>query len=64
MAKKYRFRFSETNYVEFTQKDFDRFDDVVFTDDNSKGKIIPIKCFNNKVFKIITPLDMIEEYND
>jgi len=60
MAKKYRFRFSETNWVEFTQEKLDSFDDVVYTDDNSKGKIIPIKRFDYKVFKIIAPLDMIE----
>jgi hypothetical protein len=60
MAKKYRFRFSETNWVEFTQKKLDSFDNVVYTDDNSKGKIIPIKRFDYKVFKVIAPLDMIE----
>jgi hypothetical protein len=64
MAKKYRFRFSETNWVEFTQKKLDSFDDVVYTDDNSKGKIIPIKRFDYKVYKIIAPLDMIEPLED
>ena len=64
MAKKYRFRFSETNWIEFTQKKLDSFDDVVYTDDNSKGKIIPIKRFDYKVFKVIAPLDMIEPLED
>lgn len=64
MAKKYRFRFSETNWIEFTQKRLDSFDDVVYTDDNSKGKIIPVKRFDYKVFKVIAPLDMIELLED
>lgn len=64
MAKKYRFRFSETNYIEFTQEELDSFDNVFYADDNSKGKIIPIKRFDSKGFKVITPLDMIELLED
>ena len=64
MAKKYKFRLSETNWLEFTQKDFDRFKNVDFIDDNIKGKIIHIKRFDGKEFQVIAPLDMIEEYND
>lgn len=64
MAKKYRFRSSETNWVEFTQKDFDRFKNVDFIDDNTKGKIIHIKRFDGKEFQVIAPLDMIELLED
>ena len=65
MAKKYRFRLSETNYAEFTQKELDGFKNVYFIDDNSKGKIIPVKrTFDNLIFQIIAPLEMIEGYND
>lgn len=64
MAKKYRFRFSETNWIEFTQKELDSFDNVFYTDDNSEGKIIPIKRFDYKVYKVIAPLDMIELLED
>ena len=65
MAKKYRFRLSETNWVEFKQKNLDNFDNVVFADDNSKEKIIiPIKRFDNKEYKVIAPLDMIELLED
>ena len=65
MDKKYRFRFSETNYVEFTQKELDGFKNVDFIDDNTKGKIIPVtRAFDKQNYQIIVPLEMIEEYND
>lgn len=64
MAKKYRFRFSETSWVEFTQEKLDNFDNVVFTNDNSKGKILPIKRFDNQEFQVIAPLEMIELLED
>jgi hypothetical protein len=61
MTKKYKFRFSETNYVEFTQKDFDGFKNVDFIDDNTKGKVIPVtRAFDKQKFYVIAPLDMIE----
>ena len=62
MAKKYRFRLSETNWVEFTQKELDSFKDVNYIDDNTKGKIIPInRAFDNGLYQVIAPLEMIEE---
>ena len=60
--KKYKFRLSETNYVEFTQKDLDGFRNVEFTNDNGKGKIIPItRQFDKQNYQIIVPMEMIEE---
>ena len=65
MAKKYKFRFSETNWIEFTQKDLNGFKNVDFIDDKSKGKIIPIKrAFDNQTYQVIIPLDMIELLED
>lgn len=64
MAKKYRFRLSETNYVKFTQKKLDGFQNVNFIDDKSKGKIIPVKRFDNQTYQVIAPLDMIELLED
>ena len=65
MSKKYKFRLSETNWVEFTQKDLDGFQNVNFIDDNGKGKIIPIKRqFDNSVYDIIVPLELLEECKD
>lgn len=65
MAKKYRFKLSETNWVEFTQKDFDRFKNVDFIDDNTKGKIIPVtRAFDKQNYQIIVPLEMIELLED
>lgn len=60
--KKYKFRLSETNWVEFTQKDLDGFKDVNFIDDNGKGKIIPIKRqYDGNVYDAIVPIELIEE---
>jgi hypothetical protein len=60
--KKYKFRLSETNWVEFTQKELDSFKDVCYIDDNTKGKIIPInRAFDNGLYQVIAPLEMIEE---
>jgi hypothetical protein len=60
--KKYKFRLSETNWVEFTQKELDSFEDVNYIDDNTKGKIIPInRAFDNGLYQVIAPLEMIEE---
>lgn len=60
--KKYRFRLSETNFLEFTQKDLDGFKNVSFIDDNGKGKIIPVKRqFDGNVYDVIVPLELIEE---
>lgn len=62
---KYKFRLSETNYVEFTQKELDGFKTVDFIDDNSKGKIIPItRAFDKQNYQIIVPLEMIEEIKE
>lgn len=59
---KYRFRLSETNFIEFTQKDLDGFRDVDFIDDNGKGKIIPIKRqYDGNVYDVIVPIELIEE---
>lgn len=60
--KKYRFRLSETNFIEFTQKDLDGFRDVNFIDDNGKGKIIPVKRqYDGNVYDVIVPIELIEE---
>lgn len=64
MAKKYRFRLSETNWVEFTLKELDGFKNVDFIDDKIKGKIIPIKRFDNQGYQVIAPLEMIEPLED
>lgn len=60
--KKYKFRLSETNWIEFTQKDLDGFKDVNFIDDNGKGKIIPIKRqYDGNGYDVIVPIELIEE---
>lgn len=60
--KKYKFRLSETNWIEFTQKDLDNAKTVNYVDDNSKGKILPIKRqFDGKIYDIIIPVELIEE---
>lgn len=65
MKKKYKFKLSETNWVEFTQKELDGFKNVDFIDDNSKGKIIPVtRAFDKQNYQIIVPLDMIELLED
>ena len=63
--KKYKFRLSETNWIEFSQKDLDGFRNVEFTDDNGKGKIIPItRQFDKQNYQIIVPIEMIEEMKE
>ena len=58
---KYRFRISETNYVEFTQEDLDKFRDVDYIGEDVKGKIIPVtRSLDGKHYDIIAPLEMIE----
>lgn len=60
--KKYKFRLSETNWVEFTQEDLDSFRDVDYIGENAKGKIIPVtRGLDGKHYDIIAPLEMIEE---
>lgn len=62
---KYKFRMSETNYVKFTQKEFDEFKNVQYIDDNSMGKVIPvIRAFDNKTYQLLVPLEMIEEIEE
>lgn len=62
MSKKYKFRLSETNFLQFTEENLKKFKDVTFVDDNGKGKIIPIKReFDGQVYDIIVPLELIEE---
>lgn len=62
MSKKYKFRMSETNFLMFTDKELKNLRDVTFIDDNSKGKIIPVKRdFDGQVYNIIVPLELIEE---
>lgn len=64
-TKKYKFRLSETNWVEFTQKELDGFGNVDFIDEDGNGKIIPVKrAFDNQVYDVIAPLDMIELLED
>ena len=63
--KKYKFRLSETNWIQFTQKDLDGFKDVQFIDDMGKGKIIPIKReFDGNVYDVIVPIELIEEIQE
>lgn len=62
---KYKFRMSESNRVEFTQKEFDEFKNVQYIDDNSMGKVIPVKrAIDNKIYHLLVPLEMIEEVED
>lgn len=63
--KKYKFRLSESNWIEFTQEDFDKFQNVQFTDYDGKGKIIPVtRTFDKETYQIIVPLELIEDLND
>jgi hypothetical protein len=65
MQDRFKFRLSETNWVEFSQKELDNFQNVNFIDENSKGKIIPVKrTFDNQTYQVIAPLDMIELLED
>ena len=60
MAKKYRFRLSETNWVEFTQKELDKFSNVDFIDEDGKGKIIPVKrAFDKQVYDVIGIVNVV-----
>ena len=65
MTKKYKFRLSETNWIEFTEKELNNFKNVNFIDDNSTDKVIPIKrAFDNQTYYMIVPLEMIELQKD
>ena len=58
--KRYKFRMSETNYIEFT--DLNGFKNVQYIDDGSMGKVIPVvRAFDNKTYHLLVPLEMIEE---
>lgn len=60
--KNYKFYLSGTNYINISKNELKNCKNVVFIDDNnSKGKIITIKRYDGKRFKIIVPLDMLEE---
>lgn len=62
---KYKFRMSETNWIQFTDKELESFRDVQYIDDNSKGKIIPVnRGFDNKTYHLLVPLEMIEEVKE
>lgn len=59
---KYKFRMSETNWIQFTDKELESFKNVQYIEDNSMGKVIPVKReFDNKIYHLLVPLDMIEE---
>ena len=63
--KKYKFRLSENNWIEFSQKELNGFKNVQFIDDNGKGKIIPVKrMFDGNVYDLIVPIELIEEMNN
>lgn len=64
--KNYKFRLSESNFIKFTQKELDGFQDVTFQDENNKkGKIIPVnRSFDHQVYDLIVPLELIEECED
>lgn len=63
--KKYKFRLSESDFITFTQEELDGFKDVTYINDNSKGKRIPIKRdFDNQIYDLIVPLELIEECED
>jgi hypothetical protein len=62
MSKKYKFRLTVNNWLQFTEKDLKNFKDVTFVDDGGKGKIIPVKRdYDGQVYDIIVPLELIEE---
>lgn len=63
--KKYKFRLSESNWVEFTQKELDSFQNVDYLDTKGKGKIIPVtRTFDKQNYNLIVPIEMIEEINE
>ena len=58
MSKKYKFRISETNFLQFTEENLKNFKNVTFID----GKIIPVKRdLDGQVYDIIVPLELIKE---
>lgn len=60
--KKYKFRLSETNWIEFTQKDYDNAKEIRYYNDMSRGIIIPVKRqFDGNGYDIIVPIELIEE---
>lgn len=61
MSKKYKFRISEMAFLKFNKEDLDSFPNVEYTDDKGKGKIIPVKRFDNQTYSLIVPLELIEE---
>ena len=63
-TEKYEFHISETNSISFTEMDLLSFKNVEYTDDNGKGKIIPIKRDDGKFFQIIVPIELIEEVRE
>ena len=62
--KRYKFRMSETNWIEFTEKDLNEFQNVGYYD-GGKGKIIPVtRTFDKQNYKLLVPIEMIEEIKD
>lgn len=57
---KYVFYLTENAFIEFSKKEFERFRNVEYIDDNSKAKLINVTRFDKKRYQIIVPLDMIE----
>ena len=62
--KKYKFRFNDSTYIDFTEEKLKNAQNVDFIDDNSKGKLFYVNREDNKQYMIIIPLDMIEEVLD
>ena len=62
MSNKYKFRLSETNWIEFTQEDYDNAKEVRYYNDMSKGKILSVRRqFDNETYYVIVPIQLIEE---
>lgn len=59
--KKYRFRLSETSWIELSQDELIGYQDVNL-EDNKKGKIIPItREFDKKRFGLVVPIELLED---
>lgn len=57
---KYRLNFCKTSYIEFSQKEFNNFENVFFEDTKEQGKKITVKRPDGKHFVILVPIDLFE----
>jgi hypothetical protein len=59
--KKYKFHLSETSWIELSDKDLKHYQDANLQE-NKKGKIIPVEReFDNKLYGLVIPLELLEE---